>query len=368
MKHEPIRILHVFGRLEIAGAETFIMNIYRNIDRTKVQFDFMLHTADKCAYSDEVTALGGKIFNIPAYKIYNYLKYKREWNNFFRTNRTHKMIHGHMTSTAAIYLKIAKRYGILTISHAHNASLGKDHISKIKNILQLPLKYTADYLFACSTAAGKWCYGKNVCEKPNFNVIHNAIDTENFVYDLNIRELKRKEFGIENKFVIVHVGRFEPPKNHKFLIDIFKAIYEKNHDAVLLLVGGGPLRVDIEKKANISGLKENVIFTGICLDIPDILCAADAFLFPSLSEGLGIALIEAQSSGLHCVASDVIPRETKITDLLEYVSLNKPPSHWADRILKYAVGYERKDMREDIKKAEFDINKGSKWLEDFYYE
>jgi glycosyltransferase involved in cell wall biosynthesis len=365
---EPIRILHVFGRLDIAGAETFIMNVYRNIDRSKVQFDFMLHTIDKCAYDDEVAALGGKIFRIPKYKILNHLKYKKEWHKFFRNNKTHKMIHGHMTSTAAIYLKVAKKYGITTISHAHNASLGKDFMSKIKDVLQLPLKHTTDYLFACSTVAGKWCYGKNVCEKNHFYIIRNAVDTEKFVYAQNVRESKRKELGIENKFVIIHIGRFEPPKNHDFLVNIYKTIYEKNHDTVLLLVGDGPLRGDIEKKVNHLGLKNNIIFTGIYSDIPAILCAADVFLFPSLSEGLGMVLIEAQTNGLHCIASDTVPGEAQITDLLEYISLIKSPIYWADKVLAYAKGYERKDMQEEVKKAGFDINKGSKWLEDFYYE
>ena len=362
----PVRVLHVLGRLDICGAETLVMNIYRNIDRTKVQFDFMLHTGDKCAYESEVAALGGEIFRIPAYKALNHFKYKSEWRKFFKNNSAHKIIHGHMTSTAAIYLKIAKKHGLTAVSHAHNTSSGRDLTAKIKDIMQLPIKNTADYLFACSKAAGIWCYGRNIGERPDFKVVNNAIDAEKFIFDPFIRELKRKELGLENKFVICHVGRFEVQKNHSFLIDIFKEIYEKNHNAVLLLTGEGPLRGDIEKKAESLNLKDNVIFTGVCSDIPDLLCAADVFLFPSLWEGLGIVLIEAQASGLHCIASDVVPEEAKITGLLEYVSLDKPASYWAEKVLSYDCGYERKNMRDGIKNAGYDIKEGSKRLEDFY--
>jgi len=321
----------------------------------------MLHTNKKCAYDDEVIALGGKIFRIPAYKVSNHFQYKNEWHKFFRNNGAHKIIHGHMTSTAAIYLKIAKKYGVKTIAHAHNVSLGNDIAAKIKDILQARLKHTADYLFACSAAAGQWCYGNN-----NFKVIRNAIDTKKFVYNPAVRELKRKELGIENKFVIEHIGNFSIHKNHSFLIDIFKAVHEKNNNAVLVLVGGGKLRGDIEKKVEVLGLKENVIFTGIRPDIPALLDAADVFLFPSLSEGLGMVLIETQTNGLHCIASEMIPCEAEITNLLEYVSLKKPASYWAYKVLEYAGGYERKNMREEVKKTGFDINEGSKWLEDFY--
>ena len=361
MTRETIRILHVFGRLDFGGAETFIMNVYRNIDRAKIQFDFMIHTKQKCAYEDEVIALGGKIFRIPAYNCFNHLKYKTAWRKFFKNNKNYKFIHGHMTSTAAIYLKIAKKHGIKTISHAHNTSSGNDFKAKIKDILQLPLKYTADYLFACSAAAGKWCYGKS-----DFKIIFNAIDTDKFIYNKIFREIKRKELGLENKFVIMHIGRFEIQKNHGFLTDIFREIYNKNQDAVLFLVGNGPLREDIKIKTESAGLKNNIIFAGVRSDIPELLCAADVFLFPSLWEGLGIVLIEAQANGLRCVVSDAVPEEAAITNLIEFVSLNQPAMYWAEKVLAYVDGYERKDMREEIKKAGYDIKNTVSRLEEFY--
>ena len=363
---EPIRVLQVFGRLDRGGAETFIMNVYRNIDRSKVQFDFIVHTADKCAYDDEITALGGRIFRVPRYNGKNHFRYKKEWNLFFRQHTEYKIIHAHIRSTAAIFLNIAKKYGLVTISHSHNDSSGKGFSATIKNILQYSLRNIADFLFACSKQAGEWLYGKKACAKKNFHVIPNAIDTEKFIYDPVARESKRKELSLENKFVVGHIGRFDTQKNHDFIVNIFEKIYRKNNKAVLLLVGDGTLRSKIEQKVETFGLKDNVIFAGVRSDVPDLLNTMDVFLFPSLWEGFGIVLLEAQATGLRCVVSDVVSQEVKITKLLECVSLEKSASHWADKVLAYVDGYERKNMQQEIGESGFDIQEVAKWLENFY--
>jgi glycosyltransferase involved in cell wall biosynthesis len=353
--------------MDRGGAETLIMNTYRNIDRTKIQFDFIVHTTEKCAYDDEIISFGGKIFNIPRYNIKNHIEYKKEWNNFFRKHRHYKIIYGHMTSTAVIYLKIARKYGLVTISHIHStSSLGKGFTAIIKSNIERRAKKIADYLFACSMAAGKWCYGNDVLNKVNFHIIPNAIDIEMFTFNSLKRELKRKEFDIEDKFVVGHVGSFTTPKNHTFIIEIFKNIYDKNDNAVLLLVGDGEFYNDINEKIKLLGLKEVVIFTGSRPDISDLMCAMDVFLFPSLHEGLGIVLIEAQTNGLYCVASDVVPLEAKATNLLEYISLNESSSYWADAVLKYNGGYERENMQEKVNEAGYNIKNASKWFEEFY--
>lgn len=324
MKGEPIRILHVFGRMDRGGAETRTMELYRNTDRSKVQFDFMVHTAKKCAYDDEINRLGGKIYRVPSYKGINHLKYKKEWTDFFINNKKHKFIHGHMTSTAAVYLKTAKKFGIKTIAHARSTSSGDGFIGFAKDLMRYPIKYTADYLFACSKSAGLWLYGKKHCRYSNFRVINNAIDSEPFIYNEKIRQKIRGEFNIADKFAVCHAGRFIKVKNHTFLIDIFAEIHKRNSNAVLLLAGDGELRGDIESKIAKSGLKDSVILTGVRSDIPDLFRAADVFLLPSLYEGLPGVLIEAQAGGLHCIASDSITEEAKITDLAEYISLKKP--------------------------------------------
>ena len=360
------RVLHVFGRLNRGGAETMVMNLYRNIDRSKVQFDFIVHTTDKCDYYDEIKSLGGKIYSIPAYIGKNHFQYKKAWLNFLKRHQEYKIIHGHVRSTAAIYLKIAKKYGLVTIAHSHSTSSGVGFSAIVKNILQYPIRYTADYLFACSSNAGEWLYGKKACQKEKFFIIKNAIDAKKFIYDEDKRNEMRREFNLEDKYVIGHIGRFNSPKNHKVLIDIFKELHDKNDKTVLILVGDGELKPIIEKKVADLELSNSVIFTGVRSDIPELLQAMDIFLFPSLFEGLGIVAIESQAAGLHCIVADTIPDEAFITDLIEKVSLNLSTDLWVEKILKYADGYERSNTYQKIKLSGYDIRKTAKGLEEFY--
>ncbi|MGY6766144.1 glycosyltransferase family 1 protein [Faecalibacterium prausnitzii] len=363
---EPIRVLHVFFKMDRGGAETMIMNLYRHIDRSKLQFDFIVHSKEKGAYDNEIEKFGGKIYYIPKYKGINHFEYKRLWNRFLGEHSEYKIIHGHLNSTASIYLKIAKKFGLVTIAHSHNTSAGSGIYGVLKNILQDPIKYVADYLFACSKEAGNWLFGKGVYKKNNFYLLKNAIDTEQFVFNKSIRMEKRKQLKIEDKFVVGHIGRFHAQKNHVFLIDIFKEVYARKSNAVLLLVGDGDLRSKIEDKINKLGLSNRVIFTGVRKDIPDLLQAMDVFLFPSLYEGLGVVTIEAQASGLPCIVSDAVPNEAFITELIQPISLDKSPEHWAKEILRYSEGYMRKNTSSEIKENGYDVKDTAKWLESFY--
>lgn len=292
----PIRILHVLGRLDRGGAETMVMNLYRNIDRTRVQFDFIIHTNDECDYDEEILSLGGIIYHIPQFNGKNFLQFKKAWHSFFKTHPEYKIIHGHVRSTASIYLWIAKKYGLITIAHSHNTSSGVGFSAFIKNTLQYPLRYIADYLFACSKSAGQWLFGKKVLKKNNFIILKNAIDSQKYIYDPNIRIKVRKELQIADKFVIGHIGRFNIQKNHDLLINIFNTVHNRNKNSILLIVGDGELRSSIQKKVENLGLMDSVIFLGVRSDIPELIQAMDFFLFPSLFEGLGIVAIEAQVS------------------------------------------------------------------------
>lgn len=363
----PIRILHVFGRLDRGGAETMVMNLYRNIDRNNVQFDFIIHTEDKCDYEDEIKLLGGKIYRIPRYTGKNHFQYKKVWNAFFQNHSEYKIIHGHVRSTAAIYLRIAKKYGLITIAHSHSTSSGIGFSAIIKNILQYPVRYIADYLFACSNESGEWLFGKKACRNDNFFILNNAIDVKKFEFNEHTRARKRKELQIEKKFVIGHVGRFIKAKNHVFLIDIFKAVHDRNKDSVLLIVGDGELRQSIAKKVTEIGLNDSVIFTGIRNDIPELLQVMDVFVFPSLFEGLPVTLIEAQASGLPCVVSHTITREVMITPFIQFVSLKKSEDEWADII--YSMKYiKRECAHQYITNSGFNITDTSHKLTDFYLE
>jgi len=359
-------VLHVFALMNRGGAETMIMNLYRNIDRSKIQFDFMVHTEEECAFDDEINKFGGKIFSVPAYEGRNHISYKKSWEDFFKNHPEYKIIHGHVRSTASIYLKIAKKYGLTTIAHSHSTSSGTGFLAIAKNILQYPIRYTADYLFACSESAGVWLFGKRACKKDNFFILNNAIDTKKFIFNSTVREEIRKEFQIKDKFVIGHVGRLHAQKNHMFLIDIFKEVHDRNKNAILMLVGDGELRHSIEKKIKKLGLSDSVIFTGVRLDIPELLQAMDMFLFPSLHEGLPVTLVEAQASGLKILASDTITKEIAFTDLVNFYSLRSSPKKWAVKALNSLNRNTRQNYLTEIKNANYDIEENAKWLENFY--
>jgi glycosyltransferase involved in cell wall biosynthesis len=347
------------------GAETMIMNIYRKIDRSKVQFDFVVHTEEKCDFNDEIILLGGLIYHIPRYNGKNHFHYKKSWNEFFKKHNQYKVIHGHVRSTASIYLKIAKKHGLTTIAHSHSTSSGDGLSALVKNLLQYPIRNIADYLFACSRSAGEWLFGKEACKKDNFFVVKNAIDAKKFAFNQATREKIRGELQVSNKFVVGHVGRFNSSKNHEFLVDIFESICSVNKNAILMLIGSGEMRISVEKKVSQLGLINKVIFTGTRTDIPDLLQAMDVFVFPSLYEGLGIAVVEAQASGLPCVISDKIPQEAFITSLINVMSLNVSSKEWAREILNYSTN-KRKNTYNQIASGGYDIPETATFLCDFY--
>ena len=322
----PIRILQVLAGMNRGGAETFIMNVYRKIDKTKVQFDFLLFREEECDFNEEILELGGKIYWIPRYSGKNHFKYIKAWKTFFKDHPEYKIIHGHVRSTASIYLKIANKNGLTTIAHSHSTSSRGSQLERlVKKSFQLPIRYIADHLFSCSDEAGEWLYGRKSMKKDKYHLLKNAIDTKAFKYSRSIREEKRRELGIQNNKVIGHVGSFTPPKNHTFIIDVFKEIYGKDNDAVLLLVGDGKLRSSIEKKIKNMNLTESVVMTGVRSDVPELLQAMDIMVFPSLFEGLPVTLIEAQASGLPCIVADTITPEVGISDSLKFLSLERGP-------------------------------------------
>ncbi len=321
---KPIHILHVLGGLDAGGAESFVMNLYRSIDRTKVQFDFIKHVSQKCMFEDEILSLGGKIFICPRYTGKNHFKYCKWWNEFFFNHPEYKIIHGHVRSTSAIYLLIAKKHGLITIIHSHSTSNGKGTMGMLKTVMQYPTRYIADYLFACSEKAGKWMYGQYVSQKLNYKIVPNGIDLARFEFKLQKRKQIRQYLGIQdNEMVIGHVGRFTAAKNHEFLIRVFQAYREKHAYAKLLLVGEGELLESIKSKCRELNILENVIFTGNRSDTENFYQAMDVMVFPSLWEGLGIVLIEAQANNLPCFVSKTIPKEAIITDSVKTLSLHE---------------------------------------------
>ncbi|MDW0116282.1 glycosyltransferase family 1 protein [Sporosarcina thermotolerans] len=356
METKPVRILHVLGELNRGGAETMVMNLYRSIDRNRLQFDFIIHGDGVYDYTQEILSLGGRIYKVKRYNGKNHIGYVKAWKSFFGKYPEYKIIHGHVRSTASIYLSLAKKNGLLTISHSHSTSSGIGLSSVVKNLLQYPIRYIADYFFACSNSAGIWLFGKKTSKKDNFFVINNAINTKEFIIDFEKRKMKRKELGVSEKFVIGHVGRFGTEKNHEFLIDIFNEVYLRNRNSVLVLVGDGEQKQRIQQKVKKLDLSSNVIFTGVRSDIPDLLRAMDVFVFPSLFEGLPVTLVEAQASGLPCIVSNNITEEIKITSLIKSISLNNDAGYWAENILKFAKSKKRGNTYSDIVNSNYDIS------------
>ena len=276
-----IRVLQVFHGMDCGGAETMIMNLYRHIDRTIVQFDFLVHTSKKCFFDDEIKQLGGNIYYVPYYKVTNGRQYKTALNQFFESHPEIKIVHGHLGSCAHIYLQIAKQHGCYAIAHSHNT---KPKGFSLKNLLYRIFTYktrkVADYFFGCSIAAAEYRFGYRIAHSNKCDILKNAIDVGMFAYSEDYRKEIRDEFNLGNKFVIGHVGRFNTQKNHTFLIDIFKVVHDKMPDSVLILVGIGNLMPVIKQKVESLGLKESVIFAGLRSDVHKMMSAFDVFLFP----------------------------------------------------------------------------------------
>lgn len=365
----PVRIIQVLGRLDRGGAETMIMNLYRNVRRDLIQFDFVIHTGDECDYSREVRDLGGKVYSMKPFTAANAPGYRRQWRDFFIQNSdTYKIIHGHMRSTAALYLDEAKKAGLITIAHSHNTSSGKGFSALVKNVLQRGIPKSSDYLFSCSQDAAYWLYGKRHWEESRHYIIKNAINPESFIFNKEIRDKKRTELNISGK-MILHVGRLEEQKNHRFLLAVMRELAKINKDVMLYLCGTGPLEHELKELVQVYGLSSKVKFLGVRTDVNELMQAADLMLFPSLFEGLPVTLIEAQCTGLDVLMSERVDPTVKITTYAMEKNLSDGPLKWAlsaDEILTKSVQKQRTSPIEDIIDSGYDCRENSIWLENFY--
>ena len=362
MGESPIRVLQIVTQMTRGGLETMLMNYYRHIDRTKVQFDFLEHRSYMADYDEEILALGGRIHRLPRLNPLS-REYLTALDRFFADHPEYRIVHSHLDCMAGIPLKAAQKHGIPTrIAHAHSSNQNKNLKYPIKLICRQSIPRYATDLFACGQEAGRWMF-----RGYDFTVLNNAIDAEKFVYDESIRAEARQEFGIDPQALVMgHVGRFSPEKNHKFLIDVFYSLAQKHTDSRLLLVGSGPLEAEIREQCNKLGIQDRVIFAGVRSDVNRVLQAMDVFVMPSLYEGVSVAAVEAQAAGLPCLISDKVPLDCEKTEnLLHTVSLSAPADYWADQVIE-AAGTGRKNTFFEIRKNDFDIRENAKWLQDFY--
>ncbi|WP_022765778.1 glycosyltransferase [Butyrivibrio sp. XPD2006] len=384
-----IRVLHVLGGLGVGGAECRIIDLYRNMDRDKIQFDFLVHyspekTGKKSPTSDELMAvrepdyfdnsvykLGGRIFCLPKFTGTNMAQYKAAIKRFFESHKNEwKVVQGHMTSTSAIYLPIAKKSGVpICIAHARSAGVDAGVKGIATRILRKPLQKEGitDYNFACSTEAGISVFGEDLVKAGAVRIIPNAIDLKHFAYNPEKREKIRNELGVSNALVIGHVGSFRYAKNHEFLLNVFAQLcrfldnddlnqYSMLHGMRirLLMLGKGPLMEDMKKLAEKLHIYDRCIFAGNKSNASDYYQAMDYFCFPSRYEGLPGSVVEAQAAGLQCLVSDSVTPEVNVTELVSMRSINSEPRDWARKILDDLLL--REDYHSDPLQEEIRLN------------
>lgn len=373
---EPIRVLHVVGNMGIGGIETLIMNIYRNIDRDKVQFDFLIHNPTEGEYADEIRKLGGHIYRMPVLRdkthtyYWRYFEYKQALKKFFSKHQEIKVLHGHMTNTASIYMPIAMKYGNVKccIAHSHQTEATPGLSGVVTNILQRHLEKIATDYFACSEEAAKWIYSIEIVENGKVKIIHNGTDVEKYHFDSVEHEKIKNQMGHSGKIVFGNVARFKKQKNHEFLIDIFAEIHKMNQNTVLILVGQGELEENMKEKVAKLGLDDCVEFLGARNDVPTLLKDFDVFLLPSLFEGLPLVGIEAQAAGLPMITSNTVTLEADVTGNVTFLPLELSAEEWAKKILEVNESFVRKDMTQKVREAGYDIKQTAQWLQKFYLE
>ena len=371
-----IRVLEVFREpMANGGQESFLMNMYRNMDRTKVQLDFLTpFTCDNPDLKMEIESMGGKVFTYDhPFGENNNAVFKESVQDFL-ANHPYSIVHFHSGSTYALMegAKLAHDAGIpVRVVHSHCGGFKnlKYHVIKTLSIPWL-LKYPTDYL-ACSDLAAEWKFPKSVIQDHRYTVIHNAVDTDRFRLDPALRKKTKESLGIpEDTSVLGHVGRFSLQKNHAFLIDIFVVVHRKNPEAILLLAGAGELEAEIRDKVKTLGLEDSVKFLGLRKDIPALMNAMDVFVLPSFFEGLPVVGVEAQATGLPVITSTAVARELPLEDLAQYIPLESSPEIWAEAILKTVdeSRLHRPNTTQEIAEAGYEIKAAARAFEQFYLD
>ena len=313
-------VLCIISNMNTGGAETFLMKIYRRMDKTKYQMDFCINVFDKCFYEAEILAFGGRIYRIPSKSVAR-KEFEKQLYEIIKFNHYDHVLRITSSAMGFMDLKIAHRAGAkVCAARSSNSSDGGSLRAKIAHGLGRIMygKYV-NVRIAPSDLAAKYTFGRKACESGDVTILHNAVDLDEYGYNADMRCRIRSEFGIaDDTMVLGHVGRFMTQKNHAFLLDVFKAYSKINANSVLLLVGGGELEAAIRKRALEFGISDKIIFTGIRPDVPALLSAMDVFVFPSLYEGMPNTVIEAQATGLPCLIADTITREADITGLVSY--------------------------------------------------
>lgn len=362
-----IRVLHYVGRMNRGGIETFIMNLYRTVDRSKIQFDFAVHGNKNGDFEDEILAMCGRFYNFPHMRK-NPAAYNKAWREFWRTHKSeYSAFHVHTNSLANIIaLKQAAKAGIpVRIVHSHSSFANKGKLQKLNDILhahnQKRLSKYATNLFACSDKAAEWLFGGMTCDGLSVKLFNNAINLSEYAVNDADRQRLRAEFGFtENNKVIGHVGNFRPVKNYSFLVDIIAEAHKLDPSVKGLLVGKGPLFEEIKASVKAKGLEGDIVFAGLRSDVNKLLSAMDVFVMPSLYEGLPVSLVEAQANGVPLIVSDTVTRNVEFNPNMEYFPLDAGGEAWAKKALDLVNRVGRYNSQEKVAAAGFDIKEVAK--------
>lgn len=359
-----IRILHVVTFMGRGGLETMLMNYYRHIDRSKIQFDFLVHRDFRADYDDEIEKLGGKIHRLPRLVPWS-KSYLNALNEFFKNHSEYRIVHVHQDCLSSVILKAAYKNNVpVRIAHSHNSNQTKNLKYPIKLFYRKLIPKYATELLSCSTEAGIWMFNKS-----RFKILRNAIDVQSYKFSTEKCVLAREHLGIpQDAFVVGHVGRFETQKNHSYLIDVFNEIKKQNKNSVLLLIGNGELKSQIEEKCISLGINDSIVFAGIRNDVSYLLNSMNVFVMPSLYEGVSLSIVEAAANNLLCFVTDNVSKDLDNIECISKISLNQKPEIWANIILQKYVSIRSESINHQLIANGYDIHENVKKLTDFYME
>ena len=371
MSGNKLYVLVLITVMDRAGAETMMMNYLRNIDREKIQMDFLINRPDRADYEDEIEKLGSYVYHMCSLYPFKFGQYKREFRTFLKEHPEYKIIHSHLEERSCLAMKIAKDMGVpVRIVHAHSVPKRFNLKFPVRLWFRQKLKGTYTHKFACGEEPAKWLFGTT----DDVTYMKNAVDTEMFIPDEAVGKAVRKKLKIkESTLVIGHIGRFTYEKNQSFLVDIFNNVNKKHLDSRLLLIGGGKPKEEIETKAALKkkvqelGLQDKVSFLGIRDDVNELMQAMDLLVMPSISEGFPVTLVEAQAAGVRCLVSDVVSDKCNITGDMQFMSLDSGAEEWANKVLSFGKAeFNRAEINGKVRQAGYDIKENAKWLEEFY--
>lgn len=368
MEQYPVRVLHIVGSMHPGGMENFIMNLYRNIDRNRVQFDFVVHADGDAAYEREIREMGGTLYRLPRLTGHPAANLKGLYR-IVKDKRYRVVIRHTPNALIAPQIYAAARAGAYVVCHSHNTTDPKRMLHQIGKMM---LRRAKIGRFACSKEAGRWMFGKRDC-----TVIHNAIDMDRFCFDPEKRARIRTELALENGRLYGHVGNFIRSKNHVFLLSVYREIARMDERAAFVCIGDGELKEQMEREAERLGIRSRIVFTGVRHDVDAFLSAMDVLVFPSLFEGLPLTLIEAQAAGLPCLVSEAVDQGVEVTKgLVSWKSIDEPPQAWAGKAVSLAGSGNdagggsgpvqgRICQRDAIAGAGYDIRALAKWYEEY---